>query len=256
MPKKKAKVSRAKKKTKARRKKAKATRRRTKKKAVSKDASTSPENWPASRASTRATQDLVPYARNARIHSTSQVDKIVASIREWGWTIPVLVDEDDMIIAGHGRILAAETIGLESVPVIVAEGWTDEQKRAYVLADNKLTLTSDWDMETLSAELGELGELAFNLDLTGFSSVEVKSLLGAFGDGSVAVGAPRNEWRGMPDFEHEDLTSYRRIVVHFKTEEDIAEFAKRIDQKVGDKTRSLWFPPDDIGRIADKRYGD
>ena len=88
---------------------------------------------------------LVPYARNARTHSDEQIAQIAASITEWGWTMPVLVDEGGMIIAGHGRVLAAAKLGIGEVPVMIARGWSDAQKRAYVLADNKLTLNAGWD---------------------------------------------------------------------------------------------------------------
>jgi DNA modification methylase len=120
---------------------------------------------------------LVPYARNARTHSDEQVAQIAASIREWGWTVPVLVDEAGSIIAGHGRILAARKLGLAEVPVMVAAGWSEAQKRAYVLADNKLALNAGWDTDLLKVELGELQGGGFDLGLTGFSGDELAALL-------------------------------------------------------------------------------
>jgi ParB-like chromosome segregation protein Spo0J len=126
------------------------------------------EQWPIDK--------LVPYARNARTHSDEQVGQIAASIREWGWTTPVLVDEDGGIIAGHGRTLAAQRLKMTEVPVMVAKGWSDAKKRAYVLADNKLALNAGWDNEMLVLELGELQDLGFDLDLTGFSAVEITGL--------------------------------------------------------------------------------
>jgi DNA modification methylase len=119
---------------------------------------------------------LTPYARNSRTHSDEQVAQLAASIREWGWTTPVLVDEDGGIIAGHGRVLAARQLGMAEVPVVVARGWSDAKRRAYVIADNKLALNAGWDAEMLSLELGELGELGFDLDLTGFSDEELDGL--------------------------------------------------------------------------------
>jgi len=113
---------------------------------------------------------LIPYARNARTHSDEQVGQIAASIKEWGWTTPVLVDEQGGIIAGHGRTLAAQKLEMTEVPVMVAKGWSEAKKRAYVLADNKLAMNAGWDNEMLALELGEIGELGFNLDLTGFSA--------------------------------------------------------------------------------------
>ena len=125
----------------------------------------------------RPIEALIPYARNSRTHSDEQIDQLVASMREWGWTNPVLVDERGEIIAGHGRVMAAKRLGLKEVPVIVASGWTEAQKRAYVIADNKLALNAGWDEELLSLELGDLQELGFDLDLIGFSDEEIKALM-------------------------------------------------------------------------------
>ena len=103
----------------------------------------------------RRVDELIPYARNSRTHSDSQVAQIAASIKEWGWTTPVLVDDSGQIIAGHGRIMAARKLGMVDVPVIVAEGRTDAQKKAYVIADNKLALNAGWDESLLALEFGE-----------------------------------------------------------------------------------------------------
>ena len=119
---------------------------------------------------------LVPYARNARTHSDEQVAQIAASIREWGWTTPVLVDEDGGIIAGHGRTLAAQRLQMAEVPVMVARGWSDAKKRAYILADNQLAINAGWDNELLNLELSELKELDFDLELIGFSADEILQL--------------------------------------------------------------------------------
>ena len=127
------------------------------------------ERWPLER--------LVPYAKNSRTHSEEQVAQIAASIREWGWTTPILVDEAGSIIAGHGRLQAARRLQMTEVPVVVASGWSEAQKRAYVIADNKLALNAGWDNELLSLELGELGDLGFDLELTGFSDEEIKALM-------------------------------------------------------------------------------
>jgi DNA modification methylase len=122
-------------------------------------------------------EKLVPYARNARTHSDEQVGQIAASIKEWGWTTPILVDEQGSIIAGHGRTLAAQRLQMTEVPVMVAKGWSDAKKRAYVLADNKLAMNAGWDNEMLALELGEIGDLGFDLDLTGFTAEEIAALM-------------------------------------------------------------------------------
>src|SRR5690554_934197 len=105
-----------------------------------------------------AVEDLIPYARNAKKHPPEQVAQIAASMREFGFTIPILCAEDGTIIAGHGRVMAAKDIGLDEVPVIIARGWTEAQRRAYTLADNKLSENGEWDDDLLRIELGELRE--------------------------------------------------------------------------------------------------
>lgn len=131
---------------------------------------------PADKVQQWAIERLTPYARNARTHSAAQVAQLAASIREWGWTTPVLVSPDGGVIAGHGRLLAARQLGMVNVPVIVAEGWSEAKTRAYVLADNQLALQAGWDNELLALELGEIGELGFDLDLTGFAADEIDAL--------------------------------------------------------------------------------
>ncbi len=121
----------------------------------------------------RSVDALIPYAKNSRTHSESQVAQIAASIKEWGWTTPLLVDESGGIIAGHGRLLAAQKLGMKEVPVIVADGWTDHQKRAYIIADNKLALNAGWDEELLAIELADLRDAGFDLDLIGFDGEEL-----------------------------------------------------------------------------------
>ena len=121
----------------------------------------------------RQVDDLIPYARNARTHSDQQVAEIAASIREFGWTNPILVDGDNGITAGHGRVLAARKLGLESVPVIELSHLTPIQRQAYILADNKLALNAGWDDELLALELADLADVGFDVDLTGFSEDEI-----------------------------------------------------------------------------------
>ncbi|MBV8915150.1 MAG: ParB N-terminal domain-containing protein, partial [Acetobacteraceae bacterium] len=132
--------------------------------------------WPADRVERWSLDRLTPYARNARTHSPEQVAQIAGSMREFGWTIPVLVDEAGTLIAGHGRVLAARKLGLADVPVMVAKGWSEAQKRAYALADNKLALNADWDPDLLRVELTDLLGQGADLALLGFSDAEVASL--------------------------------------------------------------------------------
>ena len=132
---------------------------------------------PADDHRTLSIDNLIPYAKNSRTHSEAQIAQIAASIKEWGFTTPILIDDQHSVIAGHGRLAAARKLGLKEVPVIVATGWTDAQKRAYVIADNKLAINAGWDNEMLALELGDLGDLGFDLDLVGFTDDEIAALM-------------------------------------------------------------------------------
>jgi ParB-like chromosome segregation protein Spo0J len=134
--------------------------------------------WPADKVERWSIDRLIPYAKNARTHTDAQVAAIAASIKEWGWTTPALVGEDGGLIAGHARVLAARQLGIAEIPVMVAAGWSEAQKRAYVLADNQLAITgSGWDPELLRLELGELKLGGFDLSLTGFGDLELKDIM-------------------------------------------------------------------------------
>jgi ParB-like chromosome segregation protein Spo0J len=123
-----------------------------------------------------AVADLIPYASNSRTHSDAQIAQIAASIREFGWTNPILIGGDNIIIAGHGRLLAARKLGMEQVPAIVLDHLSKAQQRALVIADNKLALNAGWDEDLLKLELQELGDLNFDLALTGFTLEEIGDL--------------------------------------------------------------------------------
>jgi ParB-like chromosome segregation protein Spo0J len=123
------------------------------------------------------TADLIPYARNSRTHSEAQVGKIAASIKEFGFLNPIIVDGESGIIAGHGRILAAQKLGLQQVPCIEAAHLTEAQKRAYVIADNRLALDAGWDNDLLKIELQDLDAQGFDLSLTGFEVGEIDAFL-------------------------------------------------------------------------------
>jgi len=133
-------------------------------------------------------KDLIPYARNSRTHSESQVSQIAGSIQEFGWTNPVLIDGEGVIIAGHGRVLAAQRLKMETVPCIRLTHLTDAQKRAYMIADNRLALNAGWDEAMLANELSDLRADEFDLGLLGFDADELARLLafemGGDGEGS------------------------------------------------------------------------
>lgn len=125
----------------------------------------------------RNVSELIPYARNARTHSDEQIERIANSIKEFGWTNPILIDGENGIIAGHGRILAARKLGIEKVPTIELSGLTEAQKRAYIIADNRLALDAGWDEDILKLEFAELEKEGFELSKTGFSDEEIREMM-------------------------------------------------------------------------------
>lgn len=146
------------------------------------------------------TSKLIPYVNNARTHSDAQVAKIAASIKEFGFLVPIVLDGSNGIVAGHGRLLAAQKLGIERVPTIDAKHLTEAQKKAYVIADNKIALDAGWDDDLLRVEFQYLDEAGFDLTLTGFDELEVNDLFdsdfdpSADGNGSappVVVKCPR-----------------------------------------------------------------
>ena len=123
-----------------------------------------------------AVDTLIPYVNNANIHSDEQITMIASSIREFGFLNPILIDKDRNVIAGHGRILAAKKLGLSEVPCVYVEGLTEAQRKAYILADNRLAEFSEWDMDMVNAELEGLEEFEFDIDLIGFELPEEISI--------------------------------------------------------------------------------
>jgi ParB family transcriptional regulator, chromosome partitioning protein len=123
----------------------------------------------------KPTTDLIPYANNSRTHSDDQVLQIASSIKEFGFTNPVLVDDEGGIVAGHGRVMAAKKLNLKEVPTITLIGLTEAQKKAYIIADNKLALNAGWDDEMLRIEFDALKEMDFDLEMTGFSLDELNN---------------------------------------------------------------------------------
>jgi hypothetical protein len=146
--------------------------------------------WPADQVERWPLDRLVPYARNARTHSEAQVAQIAGSMREWGWTIPVLAGEDGMIIAGHGRILAARMLGYTEAPVMVARGWSETKKRAYVIADNQLALKAGWDTGMLGVELDSLRAEGLDLATLGFDAADLDAIAGGGAPGAASDQPP------------------------------------------------------------------
>jgi hypothetical protein len=123
------------------------------------------KKWSADKILHKKPLDLIPYERNPKIHPDAQIDKLAKSIEEWGFTIPILIDEKNNVIAGHGRLFAADQLKLKTVPCIVARGWSEEQRRAYVIADNKLAEQSIWNEDLLWAEMDHLLTAGYDVNL-------------------------------------------------------------------------------------------
>lgn len=182
-------------------------------------------------------EKLIPYAKNSRTHNDAQVAQIASSIREFGFNNPVLIGEDNDIIAGHGRVLAARKLQLTSIPCLRLGHLTENQKRAYIIADNRIALNAGWDSEMLTLEMMSLKESDIDLNLLGFSSAE----LDVFLNPSDVVGNTKQEWEGMPDYEKKEIC-HRNVIVNFDDENAVKSFFALIGQDFTEKTKSIWFP--------------
>jgi ParB-like chromosome segregation protein Spo0J len=168
----------------------------------------------------RNVTDLIPYARNSRTHSDEQVAQIAASIKEFGWTNPILTDGDNGLIAGHGRLLAARKLGHKEVPTIELTGLTDTQKKAYIIADNKLALNAGWDDEALKIEIKELSESDFDLTLLGFDDIELANLFDEKPD--------EDEEK---DLKEESYNEVFNIIIECKDESEQEKIFNRLDSE-------------------------
>ncbi len=158
--------------------------------------------WPAHDTADWPIEQLIPYARNPRMHTPEQVASIAKAIAHFGFTNRVLIDEGGNIIAGHGRVMAAEKLNLKTVPVMVARGWSEADRRAYVIWDNKSAEASAWDNDLLKGELIDLGQMDYDLVLTGFPQVELNTFLSGLGTGQQPGDAHKTlaERFGIPPF--------------------------------------------------------
>lgn len=183
-------------------------------------------------------ESLIPYENNSRTHSEFQIKQIIESIQEFGFTNPILLDGENGVIAGHGRLQAAKELGIEQVPTIELSHLTPEQKSAYVIADNKLALNAGWDRDLLVFEMQRLQDAGYNLGLTGFNDAEISQF---FIDDDHPVDH-NEEWKGMPEYNNTDQTPYRTILVHFESEVFVKEFERVMKQSLTEKTKFIWFP--------------
>lgn len=190
-------------------------------------------------------QDLTEYKNNSRTHEPKQVDQICRSIQEYGFTNPILIDESKTIIAGHGRMMAAEKMKLDEVPTITLRGLTEEQRRAYVIADNKLALNAGWNEKMLMRELFALDDAKFDLSLTGFEGDELKKLL------DIDVGNQQDE-EGEIGFSEEIGEAHNYVVLYFSNDVDWLSAQTHFDLKSVHSKRAngkAWSKG--IGRVID-----
>ena len=176
----------------------------------------------------KETAKLIPYVNNSRTHSDEQIKQVASSIKEFGFTNPILIDEKDGIIAGHGRLLAAQLLDMQEVPTIRLVGLTQAQVKAYVIADNKLALNSGWDVEKLRLEIEDLDSLGLDLELLGFGEVELDSILNSSLDMSllddVNFEADLNEMTDgvkkaiQIEFESQDYEEAQELVKKYRAE--------------------------------------
>lgn len=160
--------------------------------------------------------DLIPYARNSKIHDETNVNLIAGSIKSFGFNNPVLLDGENGIIAGHGRVLAAKKLGMKQIPTIELQGLSETEKRAYIITDNRLTEKSEWDKDMLGLELADLKALNIDLDSIGFNESEVEELLGAESE--------------FPEIDDRDAPLTKTFTVNYDNAEDYEEVISKIEQ--------------------------
>ncbi len=187
--------------------------------------------------------ELIPFVGNPR-NNENAIEPVKRSIEHFGFVNPIIArTSDNMIISGHTRWKAALKDELETVPVIFVE-MSENDAKLYNLADNKLGEFATWDIPGLDTILEELKLLDVDITIAGFADIEK------------GINDPNEEWQGMPEFEQEDKTAYQTIHIHFKDKGAVEEFSELINQKITEKTRSIWFPEIKIETYADKAYID
>ncbi len=173
--------------------------------------------------------DLIPYANNSRTHSEEQTNQVASSIKEFGFTNPILIDDQGGIIAGHGRVLAAKKLGLKELPCVELVGLTESQKKAYVIADNQLALNSGWDLDKLKLEIDTLSDMDFNLDLLGFDDNFLSELIDI--DDTDVVGevedSPYNQNIEAPTYEPKNEKPITQDLVGYEYHDKLIEKIKK-----------------------------
>ena len=175
------------------------------------------------------------------------------SLEQYGWQQPIVTDSENVVIAGHTRLLAAQRLEMKTVPVVIASDLTPEQVKAYRIADNRLAREAVWNEDLLRTELNELADSNFDLLFTGFDTHELMRLCDAV-DIQTGKTDANEEWTGMPEYSSSDETSFKRLIIHFKNQQDVDDFAKLIKQTLAEKTMSIWIPEVASLKVADKCY--
>lgn len=183
---------------------------------------------------------ITPYKNNAKIHTREQIEQIKKSIEEFGMNDPIAIwGKDNIVVEGHGRLEALKELGYKEVDCIRLDHLTDEERKAYTLAHNKLTMNTDFNFELLESELADID----NIDMSNFGfDLDFENM------------NPYEEWKDMPEFSQEDEEGCQKIVVHFKKIEDVKEFSSLINQKITEKTKSIWFPEQKSEKLKDIAY--
>ncbi len=198
----------------------------------------------------RDVKTLKEYSNNARIHSDEQVQQIAKSIKQFGFNSPILIDGKGGVIAGHGRLQAARSLGMKTVPVVVLGHLTKKQKRAYILADNRIGENAQWNDAILNLELKAIQIDDVSMDGLGFSDADLARLL-TFAD---TPTDPESEWRGMPQFDQKDKGPFRTIAVHFTDQEAVDSFATKLGKTITPKTQFVWLPEHKIEKTVGTVY--
>jgi hypothetical protein len=193
---------------------------------------------------------IIPYINNPR--KKRDIEKVANSIAEFGWQQPIVIDTNNIIIVGHSRFEAAKMLNNKTVPVVITN-ISPEKAKAYRIADNKTNEYADWDYSALQKEFTDLLDNNYELDNLGFETHELESLI-TFDDANTKWLDQKEEWEGMPEYEHDDKTPHRSMTVHFMSQKDLETFFQLIKQDCSDKTRWIYFPRQEKQVLKDKGY--
>lgn len=194
------------------------------------------DNTKALKVEYRDTGSLIPYVNNSRTHSEEQVTQVASSIKEFGFTNPILIDEKDGIIAGHGRLMAAKKLGLDTVPTITLAGLSEAQRKAYIIADNQLALNSGWDLDMLRVEIDQLKELDFDITLTGFELGDLDDLIPGKDEEEEDSENPYTQKISVPTYEPADeVPEFKDMYSNDKAQELLDKIhSSSVDKEVKD----------------------